>query len=176
MGGWIYVCLFREAIYERACTIQEAATWKSAITTKNGLWYSFFLHYLTSTIVGLTPLGTYNSNAHGSVATNFEWNTRHIHKDCLPWMCGQHNVRVTARDNTGQNTDKGHTTSPRIEIKISESAGNWTRASGLEGRDCTDHVATTDSVIFSAKVISLNIRMSTVDRLRAWYDYSTCRP
>ena len=41
-------------------------------------------------------------------------------------MCGQHNVRVTAGDTTGQNTNKGHTSSPRIEIKISDPAGNRT--------------------------------------------------
>ena len=33
----------------------------------------------------------------------------------------------------------GHTPSPRIEIKISDSAGNRTRAAGLEGRDSIDH-------------------------------------
>ena len=33
-------------------------------------------------------------------------------------MRGQHNIRPTAKDNTGQNTDKGHTPSPRIENKI----------------------------------------------------------
>ena len=39
-------------------------------------------------------------------------------------MCGQHNVRVSAEDNTGQNTDKGHTPNPRTEIKIPDPAGN----------------------------------------------------
>ena len=38
-------------------------------------------------------------------------------------MCGHHNVRATAEDNTGQNTDKGHTPSPRIGIKIPDPAG-----------------------------------------------------
>ena len=33
-------------------------------------------------------------------------------------MCGQHNVRASAGDNTGQNTDEGHTPNPRTEIKI----------------------------------------------------------
>ena len=54
-------------------------------------------------------------------------------------MCGQHNVRASARDSTGQNTDKGYTPNPRIGIKIPEPAGNRTRAAGLEGRDSTDH-------------------------------------
>ena len=38
-------------------------------------------------------------------------------------MCGEHNVRATTRDNTGQNTDNWHTPSPRIEIEISFYAG-----------------------------------------------------
>ena len=59
-------------------------------------------------------------------------------------MCGQHNVRVSAGDNTGQNTDKGHTINLRIEIKIPDPAGNRTRAAGLEGRDSIDHATATD--------------------------------
>ena len=57
-------------------------------------------------------------------------------------MCGQHNVRASAGDNTGQNTDKGHTPYPRTEIKIPDSAGNRTQATRLEGRDSTDHTTT----------------------------------
>ena len=52
-------------------------------------------------------------------------------------MCGQHNVRATA------STDKGHTPSPRIEIKIHDPAGNRTRDAGLEGGGSTDHAAGT---------------------------------
>ena len=52
-------------------------------------------------------------------------------------MCGQHNVRASTKDNT----DKGHTPNPRIEIKIPDPAGNRTWAAGLEGRD---HTTTTD--------------------------------
>ena len=39
-------------------------------------------------------------------------------------MCGQHNVRATAGDDKEQNTDKKHTPTPRIEIKIPDPAGN----------------------------------------------------
>ena len=60
-------------------------------------------------------------------------------------MCGQHNVRASAEDNTGQNTAKGHTSNPRTEIKIPDPAGNRTRAAGLEGRESTDHATATDS-------------------------------
>ena len=49
-------------------------------------------------------------------------------------MCGQPNVRASAGDNTGQNTDKGHTPNPRTEIKIPDPAGNRTQAAGLEDR------------------------------------------
>ena len=59
-------------------------------------------------------------------------------------MCGQHNVRASAVDNTGQNTFKGHTPNPRREIKIPDPAVNRTRAAGLEGRDSTDHATATD--------------------------------
>ena len=62
-------------------------------------------------------------------------NTRQIHKAGPPWMCGQHNVRASAEDNTGQSTDKGHKPNPWTEIKIPDPAGNRTRGAGLEGRD-----------------------------------------
>ena len=54
-------------------------------------------------------------------------------------MCDQHNGRASAEDNTGQNTDKGHTPNPRISIKIPDPARNRTRAAGLEDRDSTDY-------------------------------------
>ena len=59
-------------------------------------------------------------------------------------VCVQHNIRATARDNTGQNTNNGHTPSPRIEIKISDPIGNRTRVTELESRDYTDHASATD--------------------------------
>ena len=46
-------------------------------------------------------------------------------------MCGEHDVRASAEDNTGQNTDKGHTLNRRIENKIPDTAGNRTWAAGL---------------------------------------------
>ena len=54
--------------------------------------------------------------------TECEHNTRQIHKGGFSWMCGQHNVRATARDNTLQNTRD--TPGPRIKIKISLLARN----------------------------------------------------
>ena len=59
-------------------------------------------------------------------------------------MCSQHNARASAGDNTGQNTDKGHTPNPRTEIKIPDPAGNRTRAAWLECRDSTDHAKATE--------------------------------
>ena len=59
-------------------------------------------------------------------------------------MYGQHNVRASAEDNTGQNTDKGHTPNPRTDIKILHPAGNRTRAAGFEGRDSTVHATAID--------------------------------
>ena len=66
-------------------------------------------------------------------------------------MCDQHNFRASAEDNTGQNTDKGHTPNPRTEIKISDTAGNRTRAAGLEGRDSTDYTTATDKATTKKK-------------------------
>ena len=51
-------------------------------------------------------------------------------------MCGRQNVRATARDNTGQKTDEGHTPSPSIEIKFSGLTGHPMPAAGLEGTYC----------------------------------------
>ena len=42
-------------------------------------------------------------------------------------MCGQHNVKGTAGDKIGQDIDKRHIPSPRIEIKIPDPPGSRTR-------------------------------------------------
>ena len=60
-------------------------------------------------------------------------------------MCGQHNVRATARYNTGQNKEKGQMPSPKIGIKISDPAGNRTKVARLERRDSTDHAMVADN-------------------------------
>ena len=39
---------------------------------------------------------------------------------------------------------EGYTTSPGIEIKISDPVGSRTRAAGLEDRDSTDNATATD--------------------------------
>ena len=44
-------------------------------------------------------------------------------------MCGQHNVRVTARDNT----DKGHTSQSKREIKIPHPMRNQTQGGSMGG-------------------------------------------
>ena len=46
-------------------------------------------------------------------------------------MYGQHNVKATSEDNTGQNEDERHTLSPTIGSKIPDPAGNRTRAAWL---------------------------------------------
>ena len=71
----------------------------------------------------------------GSTCTLRDQNTRQIHKGGPPWnVWSQHNVRATAKDNTGQNTDKWHTPSHRIEIKFFDPVGNRIRAAELECR------------------------------------------
>ena len=64
-------------------------------------------------------------------------------------MCGQHNVRASAGDNTGQNTEKGYTPNPRTEIKNLGPAGNRTRAAGLEGRNYTNHTTATENLEYA---------------------------
>ena len=59
-------------------------------------------------------------------------------------MCDQHNVMASAENNTGQNTDKGHTPNPWTEIKIPDPAGNRTRAAEFNGRNSTDDATATD--------------------------------
>ena len=61
-------------------------------------------------------------------------------------MSGQPNVRASAEDDIGQNTEKGHTPNLRTEIKIPDPAGNRTWAAGLEGRDSTDHATAMDLI------------------------------
>ena len=69
-------------------------------------------------------------------------------------MCGQHNVRASAEYNAGQNTDKGHTPNPRREIKISDPAGNRTRAAAPGWKaGSTKHATATDySDIYKSKI------------------------
>ena len=76
-------------------------------------------------------------------------------------MC-HHNVRASAEDNTGQNTDKGHTPNPRTKIKIPDPAGNRTRAAVLEGRDSTDHATATDKLVDNKinKIINWHLKLS----------------
>ena len=52
------------------------------------------------------PSVTYCPNARGSdlEQETMDQNTRQVNKGEPPWICGQQNVRTTARDNTGQNT------------------------------------------------------------------------
>ena len=63
-------------------------------------------------------------------------------------MCGQHNVRDSAGDITGQNTKDTHPF-PGQKLKIPDPAGNLTLAVGLEGRDSTDDATATDNLISS---------------------------
>ena len=76
-------------------------------------------------------------------------------------MCGQHNVRASAEENTGQNTDKGHAHNPRTEIKIPDPAGNRTRAAGQEDRDSTDHATATDIYFYTNLNIVEQIKIDT---------------
>ena len=89
-------------------------------------------------------------------ALTFDQNTRQIHNGGPPWNLWLAECRATDTDNTVQNKDKGHTPTPRTEIKISGPAGNQTRATagnqtrataGVEGRDSTDHATTMHIIV-----------------------------
>ena len=59
-------------------------------------------------------------------------------------MCGHHNIRASAEDNTVQNTKDTHPIPG--QNKIPDPAENRTRAVGLEVRDSTDHATATDKI------------------------------
>ena len=65
-------------------------------------------------------------------ATDCGPDTRQKHSGVPSRMCGQHNVRATARDNTGKNKDNGHTPNTRKEIKIADPATNRTRVAASD--------------------------------------------
>ena len=60
----------------------------------------------------------------------------------LPEICGQQNVKATARDNTGQNTKDMPST--KIEIKTPDPTKTQSQAARLECRDSTDHITAAD--------------------------------
>ena len=72
-------------------------------------------------------------------------------EDCRPenytktqWRASLNVWPPPRRRQTGQNTDKGHTPRPRIEMTISGSAENRTQAAWEDGRVSTDHATATD--------------------------------
>ena len=120
-------------------------------------WRTEILLFLLLTLpnVGLTSLGTYMTKC--SYRSNdcrasqrvwiriLDWSTR---ADSL--NVRKQNFRVSARDNTGQNKEEGHTLRPRIEIKIHDPAGNRTWAARLDCRNSTDHVKTTNDWVLNS--------------------------
>ena len=86
-------------------------------------------------------------------------------------MYGQHNVRASAGNNTGQNTKD--TPNPRTEIKIPDPAGNQTRAAELEGRESTDHATATDkNVVPTSKKFEKSCFSSLSGNLTLIYRHS----
>ena len=63
-------------------------------------------------------------------------------------MCGQHNVRASAGDSTGQNTKDTHPIRGQ-ELKFLTPPGIEPGPQGLEGRDSTDHATATDNFNFN---------------------------
>ena len=90
--------------------------------------------------------GIYNQNARGTNTCRgiqvMDQNTRQEHKSVPPWIYVEQNVRAIARENRGQNTDKSHTRSPRIEIKSTDPAGESNPNPGFKVRDSVDTAPT----------------------------------
>ena len=101
--------------------------------------FQFFFVYLLSPSLWITPPGLTTQMPVGQMPVGGATvsGPRQRHKGGRTWMCGQYNVRASAEDNTGQNTDKGHAPNPRREIKIPDPAKNRIRNAGLEGGDST---------------------------------------
>ena len=82
---------------------------------------------------------TYNPNAPGLNTSRgsqtMNQNTRQEHNSGPPLICGQQNVRATAREHKREH--KEYISSPRIVIKNLDPAE-------LEGRDSTHHATATD--------------------------------
>ena len=74
-------------------------------------------------------------------------------------MCGHHNIRASAGDNTGQNTGKGHTPNPRTEIKIHDPSGNRTRAARLEDRDSTATATNVITLVYYIGALPVGLRV-----------------
>ena len=90
----------------------------------------------------LKPPGTYNPNA--CRRSNSLW-TKTLDRYTgagLP-ECVVSTISGPSPEITQHRTQRTHTQSQE-EIKIPEPAGNRTRATGLEGRDSTDHATTTN--------------------------------
>ena len=109
-------------------------------TLVSAIVLSFVLHYL-STYVEFTPPGLTTQISVGQMpvggATDYGPNTKQIHKVGSA-QCQGHRQRQHRAEH------KGHTPSPKVQIKISDSAGILTGAVGFEGRESTDHTAATD--------------------------------
>ena len=115
----------------------------------------FFLCYLPSPNIGFTPPGLSTRMFLIQMPVReqhtVDRNTMQIHKGGASlnvWsaQCQGHLRRQHKTEN------KGHTPSPRTQIKIPHSAGNGTRAAGLEGRDSTDHAKVMDIMV----IITIN--------------------
>ena len=70
-------------------------------------------------------------------------------------ICGQQNVRDSARDNTAQNTS-----SPRIKIKIPDPVKDETWAAGLEGMDSTNLAMVKDTESSYLKIFQHKFNVS----------------
>ena len=81
---------------------------------KISFFFSFFLSFsfLHLPNAWLTPPGNYNRKCPEATIYRRELdmnqNCRQIHKSGPLWICGQQNVKATARDNTGQKRQRTH--------------------------------------------------------------------
>ena len=125
-------------------------------------FFFFFIAYLPSHNLGLTPPGNYKPNARGSDAcrgNNSLWTktldryTRAGLPECVVSTMSGPPPKTT------QDRTQRYTPNPRTEIKIPDHAGNRTRAAGS-----TDHATATYSVIFLSIKLYWPFQMKKISR------------
>ena len=78
-------------------------------------------------------------------AKTVDQNTRRKQNGGCPLMCGVSTMSgPPSRQHRTEHRQRTHTSSPRIQFKMSDPVENWTLAPGFEGRDYTHFARATD--------------------------------
>ena len=94
--------------FKNKCSAENLLIPKNILKYRLFFFLSFFICYLPSPNVQSQPLMPVAQMPVGGART-LNQNTRQIRtREGLHEICSQQNVRVTARENTGQNTQRSH--------------------------------------------------------------------